>query len=118
MFKLIDPAHGANPFTTPNAGFRFAAVVFRVTDTGSNQITDDANVDAYVIGSNGHSYSADLDSVAGCTNFHEGVYSLTAGESEVGCVVFQIPIRVNIAKVEWSPLVGFGRAFGQWTVED
>lgn len=116
--KLIDPAQGADQFMAPKAGFRFAAVVFRVTDTGRNQITDDANVDASVVGSNDHAYSADFDSVAQCTNFHEGEYSLTAGESAVGCVVFQLPIRVSVAMVDWSPSGGFGRSFGRWKVKN
>lgn len=116
LVQVIDPAQGADQFTTPNTGDRFVAAVFKITDTGSASISDDANDNASIVGSDDESYSADFDSVAECTNFNSGTYQVAPGESLTGCVVFQIPTSVNISKVEWSPTSGFGGSFGQWTV--
>jgi hypothetical protein len=113
--KLVDPAQGSDSFMTPNEGFRFVAVLFIVTDTGSNQISDDADSDATVIGSNNQTYTADFDTVSGCTNFNDGEYQLNPGQSATGCVTFQVPVRVTVTKVEWSPNFGFG-GFGTWKV--
>jgi hypothetical protein len=112
--QVIDPAQGADQYTTPNAGDRFVAVVFKITDTGSNQISDDANNNASVIASNDQTYTADFDSVSECTNFKSGEYQLAKGQAVTGCVVFQVPTDLKVTTVEWSP--GFGENFGEWKV--
>jgi hypothetical protein len=112
---LYDPIDGANQYTTPNAGFRFVAADFRIRDTGSKQISDDANLNATVIGQNGQTYTADFDSMSGCTNFSSGQYQLNPGEFETGCVAFQVPVGVRVVKVKWSSDAGFGN-FGEWTI--
>ncbi|MFI5035329.1 MAG: DUF4352 domain-containing protein [Acidimicrobiales bacterium] len=114
---LIDPAQAADQFTTPDPGKRFIGVKIRILNVGSNQITDDANLNATLVGSNGQTYSADFDSIAGCTNFNSGQYQLNPGQSATGCVVFQVPKAVSITDVEWSPDGGLGGGnFGDWTV--
>jgi hypothetical protein len=116
LIVLYDPISGADQYTTPKAGFRFVAADFRITDTGSNQISDDANLNATVIGQNGQTYTADFDSMSGCTNFSEGEYQLNPGESATGCVAFQVPNNVTVAKVRWSPNFGIG-SFGEWSIK-
>jgi hypothetical protein len=112
--QVIDPAQGADQYTTPNAGDRFVAVVFKITDTGSNQISDDANSNASIIASNDQSYTADFDNVSECTNFNDGEYQLAKDQSVTGCVVFQVPTDLKVTTVEWSP--GFDENFGEWKV--
>ncbi len=112
--NIIDPAQGADQFTTPNAGDRFVAIVFKITDTGKNQISDDANSDASIVASNDQTYTADFDSVSECTNFNSGEYQLANGQSVTGCVVFQVPTGLSVSVVEWAP--GFGENFGEWKV--
>ncbi len=114
--SVIDPAKGADQFTLPNAGNRFVAVKVKVTDTGSKQISDDANLNMTIVGSDGQTYSADFSNVLGCTNFDSGSYHLSSQQSSVGCVVFQVPVKVKVSDVEWSPSGGFGSSFGTWKV--
>ena len=110
------PAQGGDGgLATPNPGYRFVATVFVVTDTGSAQTSDDANGDASVIGSDDQSYSPDFDDVTECTNFNDGEYQLSPGQSLTGCVVFQLPTSVTVAQVQWSPDI-FANSFGYWTV--
>jgi len=113
VFPLIDPAKGAQD-ATPNAGDRFVAVLFKITDTGKNQISDDANINASIIGSNDETYTNDFDDVTECTNFNGGDYALDPKQSALGCVVFQLPNAVNVKRVEWAPNGGFGGRFGEW----
>jgi hypothetical protein len=42
----------------------------------------------------GRTYTADFDSIAGYTNFDDGEYTVSAGESSVGAVTFQISDRL------------------------
>jgi hypothetical protein len=115
LTKVIDPAPGADQFNTPGNGNRFVGAVFTVTGI-SGTFSDDANNDATLIGSNGQTYTADFDSIAGYTNFNNGEYNVSAGENSVGAVTFQVPFTVKVTKIEWSANGGFGGAPAEWLV--
>ena len=72
MTQIVDPAIAANPYFTPNPGDRFVAVEMSLLNQSSATITDDANGDVTVIGTDSQAYTADFDSVAECTNFDYG----------------------------------------------
>lgn len=115
LTRVIDPAQGSDQFTTPDNGNRFVGAVFKIMGL-SGTFSDDANNDATLIGSNGQTYSADFNSIAGYTNFNSGEYNVSAGEKSVGAVTFQVPIAVKVAKIEWSANGGFGGAPAEWQV--
>lgn len=114
LVAVMDPATGADQFTVPKAGSRFVGVEFRIDNTGTSALSNDANNDASAIGSNDQTYSADFDSIAGCTNFNDGDYSLPPGQVSTGCVTFQLPLGIKTSKVQFSPSGGFGGVTGQW----
>lgn len=113
LSKVIDPAQGADQFNTPNNGYRFVGAVFTLKGV-SGTFSDDANTDASVIGANGQSYTADFDSIAGYTNFNNGEFNLTPGQTSVGAVTFQVPVGVKVASVQWGS--GFGSSVATWVV--
>jgi hypothetical protein len=115
LAREIDPAQGADQFTTPQSGSRFVGAVFNIKGI-SGTFSDDANNNATVIGSNGQTYTADFDSIAGYTAFNNGEFSVSAGESSVGAVTFQVPLTVKVSKVEWSANGGFGGAPAEWLI--
>jgi Domain of unknown function (DUF4352) len=103
MTQVVDPATGADQYATPNPGDRFVAVEMSLTNQSSVTISDDANIDATVIGTDSQAYTADFNSVAECTNFSSGQFTVLAGSpSESGCVVFQLPNGVNVKAVQFS----------------
>ena len=72
LVKIIDPAQGADQFTSPDRGKRFVGVVFTIKALNGSPQDEDANGDAAVVGSNGQTYTADFDDIAGYTNFSNG----------------------------------------------
>lgn len=109
LTRMVDPAQGADQFTTPDSGNRFVGAVFTIQGiTGTS--SDDANNDATLIGSNGQTYTADFDAIAGYTNFNNGEYTVSAGENSIGAVTFQVPAAVTVAKIEWSATRRFRRS--------
>lgn len=115
LTQVIDPAQGADQFTSPQSGNRFVGAVFDIKGINGT-VSDDANNDATLIGSNGQTYTADFDSIAGYTNFNHGEYSVSAGESSVGAVTFQVPVAVTVSKIEWSANGGLGGAPAEWLI--
>ncbi len=115
LVKLIDPAQGADQFTTPQSGDQFVGAVFIIKGINGT-FSDDANNDATLIGSDGQTYTADFDSIAQYTNFNHGEYSVSAGESSVGAVTFQVPLAVTVSKIEWSANDGLGGGPAEWLI--
>ena len=114
MTQIVDPAIGANSGYTPNPGYRFVAVEMTLQNAGNATITDDANNDVTVIGTDSQAYVADFDEVAECTNFSFGDYTLLAGNSESGCVVYQLPTAVNVKAIQFA-LGGNNADTAQWS---
>ena len=91
LVKVIDPAQGADQFSSPDSGKRFVGLVFTIKAlTGSPQ-NEDANNDAVLVGRNGQNYSADFDDIAGYTNFDSGTIHVAQGDTVTGAVTFQVP---------------------------
>jgi len=116
LVKVIDPAQGADQFSTPDSGKRFVGLVFRIKGlTGSPQ-GEDANNDAVLVGANGQDYQADLNGIAGYTNFDDGAIHVTPGQTVTGAVAFQVPASVTVSTVQWTALSGFGPMV-EWNVQ-
>ena len=98
LTKVIDPAQGADQYTTPNNGFRFVGAVFTLSGV-SGTFSDDANTDATLVGSNGQSYTADFKvdrrghqlqqdasttSPPACTQWARSTFQVPTGVAGVG----------------------------------
>lgn len=116
LVAVIDPAQGADSFTTPDTGKRFVAVEIQVTNRSNGTDSSDANNNLTVVGSNKQDYDADFDAVSECTDFNNGAYNVSKGESQVGCVTYQIPTGVGVAKVQYNPNSGFSTNNAEWTL--
>jgi hypothetical protein len=115
LLKVIDPAQGADEFSTPENGKRFVGIVFKIKALNGSPQDEDANDDAAIVGSNGQTYSADFDDIAGYTNFDNGTIHVAEGDAETGSVTFQVPDKVKVTEVQWTAGGGFGSTV-QWDV--
>ncbi len=113
--KIISHGQPADQFSTPDPGKRFYAVQFRLSDTGSAAYSDSPSNGAAVVDSAGQSYQSSFESAAGCQSF-PGTENIVAGETGLGCVVFEVPATAKITKVQFTLDSGFGPQTGQWDV--
>jgi hypothetical protein len=113
LVKIIDPAQGSDEFTTPSNGMRFVGAVFTIKAISGSPKDEDANNDAALVGSNGQTYNADIDSIQGYTNFSDGQINVAQGDTATGAVTFQVPTGVKVSKIQWSASSGFGST-DQW----
>ena len=116
LVKVIDPAQGADQFNTPDSGNRFVGAVFTIKALRGSPQDEDANNDAAVVGSNRQTYTADIDSITGYTNFSNGSINVAQGETTTGAVVFQVPDGIKVTRVQWSAASGFGSTV-QWNTQ-
>ena len=112
---VVDPAR-ATLGEKPPPGTRFVAVKLTVTDrSASRDLSDSADDNVTVVGSNNETYTSYLAGASGCTNFDNGQYRLGPGESATGCVMFPVPEAVRVSEVKWTTDSGFGN-WGEWKV--
>jgi hypothetical protein len=111
--KVINHAHGADMFSTPDHGKRFYAVKFKLKNIGSATYNDSPSNGAQVVDSSGQSYQSDLSNVRGCQSF-PGSEIIASGDTGVGCIVFQVAKHAHIAKIQFALDSGFASDTGQW----
>jgi hypothetical protein len=113
--QVLDPASGADQYTTPDAGKRFVGV--QLTMTGATGYShDDANSDAVIVGSNGQTYMPDFSSISAGTNFNSGDFSVSAGQRATGWVTFQLPKGVSAASIQWQADITSGNPPATWAI--
>jgi hypothetical protein len=84
----------------------------------SGTLTDDLLDATTPVDSSGDTYAGDtglMYSVSQCQTFSGGEVTLGQGDSESGCVVFQIPSGVTPAKFQYRSQDGFG-ALAEWSI--
>lgn len=100
---LIDPATATDAaIDGPPAGTRLVALVLTLANRGPGTINSDANNNATLVGSDGQDYTPQFAEINECTNFNHGEYTLLNGDSQRGCVVFQLPNGVSVQSVQFS----------------
>ena len=112
--QVIDPASGASEFSIAEPGKRLVGVKLLITNVGTGTYDGNANTGANLIGSDGQTYTADFNDITGCTNFSHGNVTLAPEAAATGCVVFQVPNGVSVAKVRFNPNSGIGGDTGEW----
>lgn len=115
VVRVISHGQPTDQYSTPDPGKRFYAVQFRLANTGSAAYSDSPSNGAAVVDSAGQSYQSTLFDVADCQSF-PGTENIAAGQSGLGCVVFQVPVAAKITKVQFTLDSGFGPQTGQWDV--
>ena len=113
--KIISHAQPASDLDAPQSGNRLYAVQFRLDDTGSAAYSDSPSNGAVVVDSAGQSYQSSFDNAAGCESF-PGTENIAAGETGLGCIVFEVPAGAKITKVQFTLDSGLGPQTGQWDV--
>lgn len=99
-------------YETPvNQGDHYAAAQFTIAG-GTGNSSDDANIDAAVIGSDGLQYS--YASVMSLPNFSYGEFHVSPGVTVKGWVAVELPAGVTIASVQWAP--SFDGQAATWTL--
>ena len=100
LVRVIDPAQGADQYTTPNAGDRFVTTEFKIVNTGK-AFEPEPTSDTTVFDTASHSFSSTYQDVQACPAFASN-FTLAPGETADGCVTFEIPMGSVLQKIQYS----------------
>jgi hypothetical protein len=112
LTKLVDPAQSTNQ-SAPPKNKRFVAALFQLTNTSSQTLAVNGDLDANLVGSNGQVYLPDHHALSDCTS-HTAKVQLASGKSGTSCESFQVPTAVSISKVQFYPAAGSASDYGEW----
>lgn len=112
LVRVIDPAQGADQYTTPSTGDRFVTTEFKIVNTGKT-FAPEPTSDATVFDTASHSFSSTYQDVQGCPAFATNL-TLAPSDTADGCVTFEIPTGSLLQKIQYSEQGGGGTA--AWTL--
>jgi hypothetical protein len=114
LIKVSQHARPDSSFDNAPGGKHLAGTEFKITGQAGSD-SDDANSDATVQGSDQQTYTFGFENLAAGTNFNDGDFSISPGQTIKGWVSFEIPNGVTVASVQWDASGGFDTP-ATWTV--
>lgn len=114
--SVTDPANPSDEFNQPKSGHRLVAVNLVLVNKSAAVIQDDALTDTSVVGSDNQTYQPSFDTVSGCTDFNSGQFTLTPNSTSSGCVTFDIPTTVKVARILFEPLSLTSNTVATWSI--
>ncbi|ACU71809.1 hypothetical protein Caci_2900 [Catenulispora acidiphila DSM 44928] len=115
LVKIVDPAKGSDEFTVPDAGKHFVALQVRVVNQGSGVYSDDPQADVTVKNAAGETMSIAFATTTAGADMPSSV-NLTAGDTALGFVDFQVPDGQKITQVQYALTSLGGDNVAQWTI--
>jgi hypothetical protein len=117
LLKFDPDAQPDNSFDTAPSGDYLAGAEFQVSGV-KGTASDDANSNAVAIGNDQQTYQTGFEGLADGTNFDSGQFNVSAGQSSVGWVAFEVKNGVTITSVKWTPESGMTSSSATWTVSN
>lgn len=118
LTSVVDPATESDGLSLLPSGDRLVAVNLTVANAGTGIQQESIDDDVTLIDSGGHTYNGTdgiIYSVSQCQTF-SGSSTLPPGQSETGCVVFQVPSSAVLSKFQYIPDAGFAGSLGEWSL--
>lgn len=115
LVKWAPTAKGADEFTTPDTGKRFAAAQFRITNTGTAVYSDSPSNGVQVADGEGQRFDSTFSDVSAGPSMASQV-DLKPGDKALGWISFEVPKTSKIASVQFAMDSGFADEAGQWTI--
>ncbi len=115
LVKIVDPTASSDGFSSPDAGKRYVAAQFKLTNTGTVAYSDAPDNDAKVLDAQGQSFSPDFTDTAAGPEFASNSVNIGPGASELGFITFQVTSGDPVAKVQFTTDSGFGQT-AEWLV--
>jgi hypothetical protein len=114
LVKVFPDRPGANEFEQPQPGNRFFVVQLVLKNVGTAAYSDSPSNGAYVIDSEGQQHASTVANVRGLQGFAGGSVTLSAGDQRRGVLVFDVPEKAKIVKLQFALESGMADQKGEW----
>jgi hypothetical protein len=102
--KIVDPANPTTYSERPPSGTRFIGVEFKIVNTGKKVIDPGIAQATYVVDTSGGSLQWATANAKNCSAFDDGAGDAAPvpGSYIVGCVLFAVPKKQKLTKIEFG----------------
>lgn len=115
VHKVIANGTPANDFVKPESGKRLYGIQLTLKNAGKSTYSDSPGNGAAVIDSEGQEYTASLfGEIAGAQNISST--TIAPGDLRKGFVIFEVPSKAKIVKLQMSLDSGFADHHGEWSL--
>jgi hypothetical protein len=111
LLKVRNPARVAGEFGAPRPGHKLVAVLLKLTNLGRVFYRDSPGNGARLIGASRDVY---LTMLPGIDPNLDGYGGMRQGDSQVGWLTFEVPIRMRPWKLRFVLDSGFADQTGEW----
>ncbi|WP_225992987.1 DUF4352 domain-containing protein [Actinomadura rudentiformis] len=109
LTKVVDPAR-------PTTGKRFIAAQFRIRNNGTKDYKDARGGGVRLIDESGQAYDSASSAASDCEEFGSSEIWLSSGETQVGCVTFEVDKNAKPERIRFGALYGFS-AGAVWQIK-
>ncbi|MFE2317043.1 DUF4352 domain-containing protein [Streptomyces sp. NPDC059441] len=113
VVKVVDPAKGADEFTTAESGKRFVGVQFRLVNTGTIAYNDSPSNGAQLADKDGQHFESTFGDISAGPSMASEV-KLKPGGKALGWIVFEVPKASKVSVVQFGMDSGFAEQTGEW----
>lgn len=110
------PTITVGEYDTPESGMKYVGVVLKIKNVGTVPYSDSPSNGATILTASGHQGKTAIIASGECSEGFASGVKIAAGESQEGCIPFELPQEDAAAKFQWTPASGFGEETGEWSI--
>lgn len=101
---------------SPQAGMRYVGIILKLTNTGTVPYSDSPSNGATILTTTGRQGNEAIVTSGECSEGFSSSVKIAPGESEEGCIPFELAEGATAAKIQWTPSSGFGEETAEWSL--
>lgn len=95
---------------------RDSGVTFRLKNVGTVLYSDSPSNGAVILTSSGQRGKTAVLTEGSCSEGFAESVKIAPGESQEGCIAFELPVGAEPAKFQWTPSSGYGEETAEWSL--
>lgn len=115
LVHVLDPV-ASDQFDTPAQGDRYVGVIIRLSNVGQVAYSDSPGNGATLLSSAGEQANSTNLSGGPCSNDFASSAKIAPGESQMGCVPFELSSSTQPARFQFTLNSGFADQTAEWTI--
>lgn len=110
------PTITVGEYDTPDSGMKYVGIVLKIKNVGTVPYSDSPSNGATILTASGHQGKTAIIASGECSEGFASGVKIAGGESQEGCIPFELPQEDAAAKFQWTPASGFGEETGEWSI--
>ncbi len=103
-------------YDKPDSGMKYVGVILKLRNVGTAPYSDSPSNGATILTASGQHGKTTIIGSGECSEDFDSSVKIAPGESQEGCIPFELPEEDAAARFQWTPASGFGEETAEWTI--